>query len=54
MINSTVSRILVIIAMLALIYGSYTAFIEGKPGMAVLLAFGGIAAAISAFFTPST
>jgi hypothetical protein len=51
MINGTVSRILVIIAMLALVYGSYTAFSEDKPGMAILLAFGAIAAAIPTFFT---
>jgi len=52
MINSTVSRILMIVAMLALAYGSYTAFGDNKPGMAILLAFGCIAAAIPALFEP--
>lgn len=46
MINSTLARLLMAFAMLALAYGTYVAYNDGRPGMAVLLAFGTIAAAI--------
>ena len=46
MINSTVSRLFTGFAAVVLAYGAYTAFSEGHPGMAVLLALATIAAAI--------
>lgn len=49
MINSTLSRILMAFAILALAYGAYSAFSDNKPGMAILLALATIAAAIPTF-----
>ena len=49
MVNSTVSRILMAFATLALAYGAYAAFSDNKPGMAVLLGLATLAAAIPTF-----
>lgn len=49
MINSTLARILMAFAMLVLGYGAFVAWGDGKPGMAVLLALGTLAAAIPVF-----
>jgi hypothetical protein len=48
-VNSTVSRVLMGFATVALAYGAYTGFAENKPGMAILLALAAVAAAIPTF-----
>lgn len=52
MLNSTILRVLTAFAMIALAIGAYSAFTESRPGMALLLALGAIAAAIPVFLEP--